>query len=148
MRTTSELKPQIKVCSLSLLIGRNRILVLNIFKFLAYRRKALSMIGMLSKKYSSFVKQDMALFEILEKEKRQNHVGSDQEYAEFLHECTGATKDFSIDLYLRARYLPRFLQQCGKVRIKDLYIIFDSLSATQQAARAIGQNLAQNRILG
>ena len=52
------------------LIGRNRMLVLNIFKYLAYRRRALGLIGQLSKKYATFVKQDMALFEVLEKEKR------------------------------------------------------------------------------
>ena len=70
----------------------------------------------------------MALFEILEKEKRLNHVGSDQEYSEFLNSCTNArkSKDFSIELYLRARYLPRFLSQAAQVRIKDLYIIFDN----------------------
>ncbi len=112
MRTVSANKPQLRLCGLSLLIGRNRMLVLNIFKFLAYRRQALCMIGQLSKKYSSFVKQDMAMFEILEKEKRQNHVGTDQEYAEFVREFAQATKDFSIELYLRARYLPRFLEQC------------------------------------
>ena len=38
MRTVSAVKPQIRVCSLSLLIGRNRMLVLNIFKFIAFRR--------------------------------------------------------------------------------------------------------------
>ena len=54
----------------SVLIGRNRILILNIFKFIAYRRRALGTIGQLSKKYSTFVKQDIALFEVLEKEKR------------------------------------------------------------------------------
>ena len=84
-------------------------LVLNIFKFLAFRRQALSTIGKLSKKYANFVKQDMAMFEILEKEKRLNHVGSDQEYSEFIQECANANKDFAIELYLRARYLPRFL---------------------------------------
>lgn len=110
MRTVSANKPQLRLCGLSLLIGRNRMLVLNIFKFLAYRRQALCMIGQLSKKYASFVKQDMAMFEILEKEKRQNHVGTDQEYAEFVREFAQANKDFSIELYLRARYLPRFLE--------------------------------------
>ena len=49
------------------------------------------------------------MFEILEKEKRQNHVGSDQEYSEFIQECANPNKDFAIELYLRARYLPRFL---------------------------------------
>ena len=59
-------------------------LVLNIFKFLAFRRQALFQIGRLSKKYANFVKQDMAMFEILEKEKRQNYICSDQEFSEFL----------------------------------------------------------------
>ena len=95
---------------LQLLIGRNRILILNIMKFLDYRRQALSLIGRLNRKYASFVKQDMTMFEILEKEKRSTHVGSDQEFAEFLRESGNTTKDFSIELYLRARYLPRFLQ--------------------------------------
>jgi hypothetical protein len=70
LKTVSSMKPVIRVCSLSLLIGRNRMLVLNIFKFIAFRRHALCLIGQLSKKYASFVKQDMAMFEILEKEKR------------------------------------------------------------------------------
>ena len=130
MRTVSASKPQIRVSGLSVLIGRNRMLVLNIFKFLAYRRQALSTIGQLSRKFASFVKQDMAMFEILEKEKRQNHVGSDQEFAELLEESASGTKDFSIELYLRARYLPRFLSQCTQARIKDFYIIFDSPAAT------------------
>ena len=56
--------------SLSTLIGRNRLLVLNIFKYLAFRRKALALIGQISKKYYNFVKQDMAMFEMLEKEKK------------------------------------------------------------------------------
>ena len=56
MWTISSMKPQIRVCSLSLLIGRNRMLVLNIFKFIAHRRYALNQIGQLSKKYASFVK--------------------------------------------------------------------------------------------
>ena len=71
------------------------------------------------------------MFEVLEKEKLSNHVGNDQEYAEFLQECANANKDFSIELYLRARYLPRFLSIATQVRIKDLYIIFDNQMATQ-----------------
>ena len=60
------------------LIGRNRMLILNVFKFLAFRKQAISLIGQLNKKYAGFVKQsDMALFDMLEKEKRLNHVGSD-----------------------------------------------------------------------
>lgn len=84
LRTVSEQKPIIRVCSLSLLIGRNRMLVLNIFKYVDFRRKALTKIGQLSKKYAGFVKQDMTIFDILEKEKRQNHVSTDQEFSEFL----------------------------------------------------------------
>lgn len=50
------------------------------------------------------------MFEVLEKEKRQNHISSDQEFQEFLQQCCHAeSKDFSIELYLRARFLPRFL---------------------------------------
>lgn len=54
------------------------------------------------------------MFDLLEKEKRSNHVASEQEFSEFLQECCGArsTKDFSIELYLSATYLPRFLTQC------------------------------------
>ena len=124
-------------------------LVLNIFKFIAYRRQALSMIGQLSRKYASFVKQDMAMFEILEKEKRENHVSSDQECAEFLQECgNSANKDFNIELYIRARYLVRLLTQCTQARIKDLYVIFDNPSATQQAARFLDSNrLKDNCVL-
>ena len=95
------------------------------------------MIGQLNKKYAGFSKQqDMALFDMLEKEKRLNHVGSDQEFYEFLQEMCSGTADFSIELYLRARYLPRFLSQCSQCRIKDLYIIFDNASATVQAAES------------
>ena len=68
----------------------------------------------------------MAMFEILEKEKRQNYVCSDQEFSEFVQECCGSGKDYSIELYLRARYLPRFLTQCNTVRVKDMYVIFDN----------------------
>ena len=56
LRTISAVKPYIRVCSLSLLIGRNRMLVLNIFKFIAFRRQALHQIGKLSRKYANFVK--------------------------------------------------------------------------------------------
>lgn len=106
-------------------------LVLNIFKFIAHRRQALCLIGQLSRRYASFVKQDMAMFEILEKEKRENHVGTDQECAEFLQECCDSSnKDFNIELYIRARYLSRLLTQCTHARIKDLYVIFDNPSAT------------------
>lgn len=84
------------------------------------------------------------MFEILEKEKRSNHVGSDQEYAEFLRESGNTTKDFSIELYLRARFLPRFLQTCEKVRIRDLYIIFDNPNATLQVARTLTSSMPEN----
>ena len=125
-------------------------LVLNIVKFLAFRRQALTLIGHLSKKYASFVKADMAMFEMLEKEKKENHVGSDQEYSEFLQECcsqAGTTKDFNIELYLRVGYLPRLLAHCTQVRIKDLYIIFDTPAATAQALGSIEQALPQGRVL-
>lgn len=69
------------------------------------------------------------MFEILEKEKRSNHVGSDQEFAEFCREKCNTTKDFSIELYLRARYLPRLLE-CDNMRIRDLCVIFDNPSST------------------
>ena len=72
----------------------------------------------------------MTMFEILEKEKRSNHIGSDQEFADFCREKCNTTKDFSIELYLRARYLPRFLESCSQMRIRDLCIIFDNPSAT------------------
>jgi len=138
-----------RVCSIAVLIGRNRMLVLNIFKFIAFRRQALRMIGQLSKKYANFVKQDMAMFEIFEREKRSNHVGSEQEFSEFLQECIKSTKDFSFELYLRARYIPRFLSQCTQtqVRIKDLYIIFDNAAATQQLAQSLKERIPQNKIL-
>ena len=84
---------------------------------------------------------------MLEKEKRQNHVSSDQEFAEFLAECNNGTKDYSIELYLRARYLTKFLQKCTQVRIKDLYIIFDNPQVTQQMARSIENGLPQSQIL-
>ena len=75
------------------------------------------------------------MFEMLEKEKKQNYIGSDQEFSEFMSECCAVpNKDFSIELYLRARYLPRFLSQCDQVRIKDFYVIFDNAHATQQTA--------------
>ena len=97
---------------------------------MAFRRTALRLIGSLSKKYRQFAGQDMALFEILQKEKRSNHVCSEQELHEFLAECRRGTKDFSIELYLRARLLPAFLAHAEEVRIKDLCIIFESQLAT------------------
>ena len=51
------------------MIGRNRILLLNIFKFIEFKRKALMKLGQLCRKYSIFVKKDMTLFEMFEKEK-------------------------------------------------------------------------------
>ena len=50
-------------------IGRNRILLLNIFKYVEFKRKALLKLGQTCVKYSVFVKKDMTLFEMFEKEK-------------------------------------------------------------------------------
>ena len=44
--------------------------MLNIFKYVAYKRQALTMIGQLCKKYAAFAKSDMTLFEMFEKEKK------------------------------------------------------------------------------
>ena len=52
------------------MIGRNRILLLNIFKYVEFKRKALLKLGQLCRKYSIFVKKDMTLFEMFEKEKQ------------------------------------------------------------------------------
>lgn len=150
LKTVSGSKPVIRVCSLSLLIGRNRMLVLNIFKYVNFRRQALATIGQLSKKYASFVKQDMAMFDLFEKEKRSNHVATDQEFSEFLQECCGtrSTKDYSIELYLSAIYLPRFLAECTQMRIRDLYVIFENnQNASKNIASALPQLCPQNRIL-
>ena len=122
-------------------------LILNIFKFVAFKRRALTLIGRLSKRFAHFVKQDIAMFEILEKEKRSNYVGNDQEYYEFLQECANSNQDFSIELYIRVRYLLRFLNQCAQVRIKDLYVIFDNQTATQATAQSLSQNMPQCKTL-
>lgn len=111
------------------MIGRNRILLLNIFKYVNFKRKALVKLGGLCRKYSIFVKQDMTLFEMFEKEKQQYHVTCEEEFAEFRLETINS-KDFFIELYLRVRFLPRFLKDCSKVRVRDLYIIFDNAMAT------------------
>ena len=50
-------------------IGSNRILMLNIFKYINFKRKALITLGRLNKKYSIFVKKEMTMFEMFEKEK-------------------------------------------------------------------------------
>ena len=114
LRVVSDQKPVKRTKrSFADLIGRNRMVMLNIFKFVAFKRRALSLIGGLNKRYAHFVKQDIAMFEILEKEKRLNYVGNDQEYSEFLQECANSNQDFSIELYIRVRYLQRFLSQCA-----------------------------------
>ena len=77
LRVVSAQKPQKRKRSFADLIGRNRMVMLNIFKFVAFKRRALALIGQLNKRYAHFVKQDIAMFEILEKEKRLNYVGND-----------------------------------------------------------------------
>ena len=90
LKVVSDAKPVKRKRSVADLIGRNRMLILNIFKFVAFKRRALTLIGRLSKRFAHFVKQDIAMFEILEKEKRSNYVGNDQEYYEFLQECANS----------------------------------------------------------
>ena len=51
-------------------VGRNRMIMLNIFKNVGYRRQALTIIGQLCRKYAAFAKSDMSLFEMFEKEKK------------------------------------------------------------------------------
>ena len=58
-------------------VGRNRMIMLNIFKYVAYRRQALTIIGQLCRKYAAFAKSDMSLFEMFEKERKQNYVCSE-----------------------------------------------------------------------
>ena len=111
-------------------IGRNRILLLHIFKYVEFKRKALAALGKLCLKYSIFVKKDMTLFEMFEKEKQQYHVTCEEEFAEFLHETINP-KDFFIELYLRVKFLPRFLKECQSVKVRDVYIIFDNAIATK-----------------
>ena len=74
-------------------IGSNRILMLNIFKYINFKRKALITLGRLNKKYSIFVKKDMTMFEMFEKEKQQFYITTDDEFTEFLQENINP-KDF------------------------------------------------------
>ena len=108
-------------------VGRNRMVMLNIFKYVAHRRSALMIIGQLCKKYHTFAKSDMSLFEMFEKEKKQNYVCSEQELFEFMKEVEKGTKDFNLELFLRVKYLPKFMKECGHIRVRDLCVIFDNI---------------------
>ena len=85
--------------------------MLNIFKYINFKRKALITLGRLNKKYSIFVKKDMTMFEMFEKEKQQFYITTDDEFTEFLQENINP-KDFFIELYMRVKFLPMFLRDC------------------------------------
>ena len=49
------------------------------------------------------------------------------------------TKDFNLELFLRAKYLERFLKECGHVRVRDLCIIFDSANCAESAVNCLNE---------
>jgi hypothetical protein len=54
-------------------------------------------------------------------------VEDDEEFSRFVSEKQERhLNDFNIELFLRAKLLPKFLTECVSLRIKDLYIIFDN----------------------
>ena len=108
-------------------MGRNRMLMLNIFKYMAHRKSALTLLGQLNKKYNAFAKSDMTLFEMFEREKKQNYVCTEQELFEFIKQVESGTKNFNLELYLRVKYLPKIIEACGHVRVRDLCVIFDNV---------------------
>ena len=65
-------------------IGNNRILLLNIFKYTNFKRKALMTLGRLCRKYQAFVKKELTMFELFEKEKQSFYIATDEEFKEFL----------------------------------------------------------------
>ena len=117
-------------------IGNNRILMLNIFKYVNFKRKALMTLGRLCRKYSIFVKKDITMFEMFEKEKQQFYVTTDVEFSEFINENINP-KDYFIELYLRVKFLPMILRDCKQVRVRDLTIIFDNTTATRQTVETV-----------
>lgn len=52
---------------------------------------------------------------------------------------SSGTKDFNLELFLRAKYLPKFIQECGHIRVRDLCVIFDNAQTTEQVANLLSQ---------
>lgn len=64
-------------------------------------------------------------------------MGSDEEFTLFLLDRKHRnSNDFNIELFLRAKFLPKFLSECSQANIKDLYVIFDNAAQTHSAAKA------------
>ena len=75
---------------------------------------------------------------------KQNVVENDEEltlFVNYKHERN--LDDFNIELFLRAKLLPKFLIECPTVRVKDLYIIFDNAAQTNAAVKTVRQHLRQ-----
>lgn len=127
---------------------RLRRLILWVFSFYDYRHVSLAKIGQLSKAFHELVKQGSTLFDILPRKTRQNHVEDDEEFNRFVSgKVERHLNDFNIELFLRAKLLPKFLTECGQLRIKDLFVIFDSAAQTHYAAKAVRNCLKQSQHL-
>ena len=44
-----------------------------------------------------------------------------------MKEVEKGTKDFNLELFLRVKYLPKFMKECGHIRVRDLCVIFDNI---------------------
>jgi hypothetical protein len=77
------------------------------------------------------VLQGGPILDTLHRKTRQNHVENDEEFNSFVKtKLERNMNDFNIELFVRAKLLPKFLVECPTVRVKDLYVIFDNASQT------------------
>jgi hypothetical protein len=84
-----------------------------VFCYLDYRHVALQKIGQLNRHFRDFVKQGSPLFDLLPRKTRQNHVEDEAEFSQFVSEKIRRNlNDFNIELFLRAKLLPKFLSEC------------------------------------
>lgn len=92
---------------------RLRRVLVQVFCYLDYRHVALQKIGQLNRHFRDFVKQGSPLFDLLPRKTRQNHVEDEAEFSQFVSEKIRRNlNDFNIELFLRAKLLPKFLSEC------------------------------------